>query len=115
MDLPAPILTYPERPFGPGEARIPAATGRRDCGDHTACLRVYLLNAIFSDLKQVLAVEGRSSMRRDIDRADRLATDRIEGIQLISGSKPNVLAVIGDTSHAVDTLKGAILLDDFGS
>src|SRR5262249_17333124 len=35
MDLPVPILPYPERPFGPREPRVTAA-GRRDRGEHTA-------------------------------------------------------------------------------
>ena len=72
MDLPVPILPDPERPFGPGEPRVAAAAGRRDRGEHAAGVRIDLLDAILGDLKQVLAVEGRSGMRGDIDRAQRL-------------------------------------------
>jgi hypothetical protein len=53
-------------------------------------------------------------MRGDIDRAERLPTLRIEGGQLVSGSKPDVLTVIGDAMHVVDTRKGSILTDDLG-
>jgi len=113
MDLPVPILPHPERPFGPREPRVTAAAGRWDRGEHTAGLRIDLLDAILGELKQVLAVEGRSCMRGDIDRAQRPAARLIEGDQLVSGSKPDVLTVIGDSTHAVGTRKGSILTDDF--
>ena len=114
MDLPVPILPHPERPFGPREPRVTAAAGRRDRGEHTAGLRIDLLDAILGELKQVLAVEGRSCMRGDIDRAQRLPARRIEGVQLVSRRKPDVLTVIRDSMHAVDTRKGSILTDDLG-
>jgi hypothetical protein len=53
-------------------------------------------------------------MRGDIDGAERLPVRRIEGVQRVSGSKPNVLAVIGDSMHVVDTRKGSILTNDLG-
>jgi hypothetical protein len=53
MDLPVPILPHPERPFGPREPRVTAAAGRRDRGEHTAGLRIDLLDAILGELKQV--------------------------------------------------------------
>src|SRR5262245_48860996 len=62
----------------------------------------------------MLPVESGSSTRGHIDRADRLPGGRIEGVQLISGSKPDVLSVISDSMHVVDTRKGTILADDFG-
>ena len=114
MDLPVPILPHPERPFGPREPRVTAAAGRRDRGEHTAGLRIDLLDAILGDLKQVLAVEGRSCMRGDIDRAQRLPARRIEGVQLVSGSKPDVLTVIRDPMPRGRHRKGSILTDDFG-
>ena len=70
--------------------------------------------AQLGDLKQVLAIEGRSRMRGDINRAQRLPARRIEGVQLVSGGKPNMLTVIRDAMHVVDTRKGSILTDDFG-
>src|SRR5215469_15811557 len=117
MDLPAPILPDPKRAFRPGKPRITATAGRRDRGEHTAALGIDFMDAILSDLKYVPAVEGRSCMRGDINRALHLAARRIEGIQLVSGSKPDVLTVIGDTVHCVDAWEGAILSDDlrFGS
>ena len=93
MDLPASVLAHPERPFGPCEPRVTAGAGRRDRREHTACLRVDLLDTILGDLKQVLAVEGGSGMRGDIDRARRLAALRIEGVQLVAGGKPDVPTV----------------------
>ena len=62
IDLPVPILPHPERPFGPRESRVTAAAGGRDRGEHAAGLRIDLLDAIPGELKQVLAVEGRSCM-----------------------------------------------------
>src|SRR3546814_17772304 len=60
MDLAIPVLPHPERPFGPGEPRVAAAAGRRNGGEHAAALRIDLLDAVIGELKQVLAVEGRS-------------------------------------------------------
>jgi hypothetical protein len=114
VDLPVPVLTDPERPFGPRETRVAAAAGRRNRGDHAAGLRIDLLDAIFGELKQVLAVEGRSRMRVDIDRTQHLSARRIEGVQRVSSSKPDVPAVIRDAMYVVDTRKGSILTVDFG-
>ncbi|MGO8921011.1 MAG: hypothetical protein ACLQJR_34395 [Stellaceae bacterium] len=114
MDLPAPMLPHPERPFGPGEPRVTAAARRRDRREHTAGLRIDLLDAILGDLKQVLTVEGRSCMRGDINRALHLPTRRIEGVQLVAGRKPDVLTVIRDPIHAVEARKGSIFMEDFG-
>jgi hypothetical protein len=114
MDLPLPTLPHPERPLGPREPRVAAAAGRRNRGEHTAGLRIDLLDAILGDLKQVLAVEGRSCIRGDIDRAHRLPARRIEGVQLVSGRKPDVLTVERDPVHVVDTRQGSILTDDLG-
>src|SRR5256885_9977969 len=114
MDLPAPMLPHPERPFGPREARVTAAARRRDRPDHTAGLRIDPLDAILGDLKQVLTVEGRSCVRGDIHRAQHLATRRIKGVQLVSGSKPDVLAVERNPMHVLDTRKGSIFTEDLG-
>jgi hypothetical protein len=67
-----------------------AAARRRDRREHTAGYRIDPLDAILGDLKQVLAVEGRSCVRGDINRAQRLPTRRIEGVQLVSGATPLV-------------------------
>jgi hypothetical protein len=114
MDLPIPMLPDPERPFGPREPRVTATTGRGDGRDHTPSLRINLLDAILSDLKQVLAVECRSRVRGDIDRTHSLAASRIEGVQRVSSGKPDVLTVIGDSMYVVAAWKGAIFTNDVG-
>src|SRR5439155_8482542 len=82
MDLPVPILPHPERAFGPREPRVGAAAGRRDRRDHAAGLRIDFLDAILGDLKQMLAVERRSRMGGDLDRAHRLPARWIKGDDL---------------------------------
>ena len=114
MDLPVAILSDPERPFGPREPRVTAAARRRDRGKHAAGFRIDFLDAILCQLKQVLAVEGRPGMRRDIDRAQRAPACRIERGQFVACGKPDVLAVIGNATDVVDVGKGAIFTDDFG-
>src|SRR5262249_53282391 len=98
IDLAIPILSHPESPLGPRQPRITAPAGRRDRGEHPAGLRIDLLDAILGDLEQVLAVEGRSGMRGDLDRALRFPAHRIEGVQAVSGGKPDAPTVIGDTA-----------------
>jgi len=113
MDLPVSILPDPKRTFGPCESRVAAAAGRRDRGQHTASFGIDLLDAILGDLKQVLAIESRSCVRRDLDRAHHLSARWIEGIQLVARCKPDLLTVIANSMHAVSSREGAILLDDF--
>src|SRR5262249_6675957 len=73
-----------------------------------------LLDAILGDLKEVPAVEGRSGVRPNIDRAWRLPAARIEGDQLVAGRKPDVPAVGRQPMPVVDAGEGPILADDFG-
>src|SRR5258708_36794731 len=115
MDLPVSILPDPKRTFGPRESRVAAAAGRRDRGEHTASFGIDLLDAILGDLKQVFAIESRSSMRRDIYRAHQLSACRIEVIQLVARCEPAVLTVIANSMHAVSPPERAILLDDFSA
>jgi hypothetical protein len=90
-------------------------TGRRDCAQHTAGRRIDFLDAVVGQLKQVLAVEGRSRVRGDIDRSDHVSARRIEGAQPVSGGKPDPLTVIRDSAHASDTRKGSVLSNDLSS
>jgi hypothetical protein len=113
MDLPVSILPDPKCTFGPRESRVTAAAGRRDRGEYTASFGIDLLDAILSDLKQVFAIESRSCIGRDIYRAHDLSARRIEGIQLVTRCKPDVLPVIANSMHAVSSRERAILLDDF--
>ena len=71
------------------------------------------LNAILSELKQVLAVESRAGMRGDIDRAKHLAASGIEGPELVSRGKPDILTVICHAIDLVHTRKGPVLTHDF--
>ena len=112
MDFSIAILPDPERPFGPSEPGVTATARRRNCGEHTATLRIDFLNAIFGDLKQVPAIESCSRMRGDVNRAQRLTARWIEGVQFIS-QRTRRVAVIGDSMHAVGIRKGAILTEDF--
>src|SRR5262245_24317259 len=79
-----------------------------------ASLRIDLLDAILGELKQMPAVERRSCPRRHDDRAHNRPGHRIEGVQLVSGSKPDMLSVIRNPMHLVDPRKRAILTNDFG-
>src|SRR5215469_188625 len=112
IDLPVAVLPDPERPLGPGKARVPAATGRRDGRNDAARPGINLLDTILGDLIDTFAVEGRSGMRSDIDRAQHLSARRIYDVQLVARSKPDMLPVIGDPMHSFGTRKGAILADD---
>jgi hypothetical protein len=114
MDLPVSILPDPERPFGPCEARVTTAAWRRDRRQHTAGFRIDLLDAIFGDLKQVRAIERRSCMCGNVDRAQGFPALGIEVDQLVPGSQPDALAVIRDAMHMLDARKGTILPHDFG-
>jgi hypothetical protein len=114
MDLAVPILPHPQRAFGPGESGVAAAAGRRDRSKHPAGFRIDLPDTILGDLKQVLAVESRSSVRGDIDRAERLAARRIESVQLVSGGKPDLPAVISYAMHSPGSRKGPVFANDFG-
>jgi hypothetical protein len=60
-----------------------------------------------------LAIEGCSRVPRDIERAQRLPASRIERDQLVSGGEPDVLTVVRDSMHLVDTRKRSILSNDF--
>src|SRR6266581_6110904 len=111
-DLPVAILPDPERPFGPCEPRATAAR-RRDRGEHTAGVRIDLLDAILGELKQMLAVEGRSCMRGNIDRAQYRPARGIERVDFVSGCKPDVPTVERNATYAVDARKGSILANDF--
>jgi hypothetical protein len=114
MDLPISVLPCPERPFRPRKPGVTAAARRRDRREHTAGLRIDLLDAILGDLKQVLTVERSSCMRGDIDRPHRLSTLRIGGAQLVSRRKPHMLTVKRHTMHVAGARKRAILAKDFG-
>ena len=69
MDLSLAKLTDPESSFGPGESRVTTAPGSGYRSEDTAGLRIYLLDTILGQLKQVLAIKGSSGVRRDFDRA----------------------------------------------
>jgi hypothetical protein len=53
-------------------------------------------------------------MRGDIYRAHRLPACRIEGVQLVSGRKPDVLTVKCNAGYLFDTGKGSVFTEDFG-
>src|SRR6185436_21487 len=108
------VVPHPERPFGPREPTVAAGSRRRERREHTPGLRIDLLDAVFGELEQVAAVEGRSRVRGDLDRTHLLAALGVEGIQRAAGGDPDVAAVVGDAAHVVDAWKGSVLPHDFG-
>src|SRR6185503_20352875 len=114
MDLPVAILSDPECPFGPCEPRVASAAGCWNGREHTAGLRIDLLDPILGQLKQVRAVEGRSRMRGDVNRAQHLSVDRVEGVQRVTGGKPDMLSVIRHAMYVVQARKRSILAHDLG-
>jgi hypothetical protein len=113
VDLAAAVLAHPERPFGPREPRITASARRRDRGEHMAGIRIDLLDAPVGDLKQMATVEGRSRVRDGIDRAHRLPAIGIEGLQPVSGGKPDVPTVKCEPMNVVSIREGSVLAQDF--
>src|SRR6185437_4891501 len=101
MDLAVPIRADPERAFGPGKSGVAATGRRRDGGEHAVRFWIDLLNTILGDLEQVFSVEGGACMRSYIDRAQRRPARRIKRMQFVSGSKPDILTVIGDAMDAI--------------
>jgi hypothetical protein len=53
-------------------------------------------------------------MRGDVDRARRLPCRRIEGVQLVSGGKPDVLTIERDPIYPIGTREGSIFTEYFG-
>src|SRR4030095_7451681 len=90
MDLPVPVLTDPERPFGPREAGVTTAARCRDRREHPSGFWIDLQDAIFGDLKQMLTVEGRAGMRGAADRARDFPAAGIKRRELVAGRKPDV-------------------------
>src|SRR5262249_17816688 len=72
-------------------------------------------DATLDDLEQVPAVEGRTGIRADLNRAQQLPARRIEGRQPVSRSEPHLPAVVRDAVYVVDTRKGPVLADDLGA
>jgi hypothetical protein len=86
VDLALAMLPDPEAAFGPRHSGG-AAFGRRDGPDHTAGVRINLLNEIAGDLVQVLAVEGGARMRGDKERANCFSARRIDRISACRQSR----------------------------
>src|SRR6185312_16108621 len=63
MNLARPVVPHPKRAFGPRQPRIAPTARRRNRRDHTAGIRIDLLDAILGDLKQIAAVEGGPCVR----------------------------------------------------
>src|SRR5580704_15993305 len=61
------------------------------------------------------AVESRAGVRRDVNGANLLASLRIERIQLVARRKPDMLAVVSDTSDVVDARKRPVFAEYFGA
>src|SRR5262249_11739153 len=111
MDLAFAMLPDPEAPFRP---RHPggATVGCRDGSDHAAGCMIDLLDAVPGDLVQVLAIEGGSRIRRDIERTHRFPARRVDRVQCVASRDPYIGAVIADPMHMRDIWKRAVLADD---
>jgi len=114
MNPAVPILADPQRAFGPGKSGVAAAAWRGDGSKYPAGFGIDLADKILCDLKQVAAVESRSSVGGDIDRPECLACGGIERVQLVSGSEPDLAAVPGDAVHSLSSGKGPVFAKDFG-
>jgi hypothetical protein len=73
VDLAGAVLADPERPLGPGQARVAAVGGRGNGSDDLARAWVDLLDAVVGELPQVLAVEGGAGVGGDVELADQRA------------------------------------------
>lgn len=113
MDFAVVILPHPERTFTPRQTRVAIFAGRRDRGKHTASFRINLLDAPVGDLKQVPAVERRSSIRRDLKRSFDLSAFRIEAIEFLAGGEPNGLAIVRKPMHSLRAREWTIFTNDF--
>src|SRR6185312_957958 len=114
MDPATPILSDPERSLRPCEPGISTPARCGDGGQHAAGLRVDLVDPVLGNLKEVLAVKGRSRMRRDIDRSQHRSALGVDGFQLLAVRDPNIAAVVGDSVDAGGALERSILFDDVG-
>src|SRR4051812_390175 len=103
MDFPVTILPHPQGSLGPRKPRVTTAARGRNRGKHMPGFEIDLLDSVLGYLKEVLAIKGCSRMRGDIDRAHRLPACGIECIQSISGRKPDLLTVIGNSVHVIGT------------
>src|SRR5579871_6351571 len=115
MDFAAAVLPYPARAFGPGKTGIVAApAGRRDRRHDAAGVRIDLQDAIFGDLKEVLAVRGGPGIGADRDRADYSTALGVERVQLVAAGEPHIATVKRHAMHVFDPRKGAVFAHNFG-
>src|SRR6185295_18767976 len=91
VDLPAPIVPNPQRPLSPRKPRVTTSAGRRNRGEHSTGLCIDLLDPIFRELIEMLAVERRSRIGSDVDRALHLPARRVDGVQLVARREPDVV------------------------
>src|SRR4030095_10483059 len=112
VNLAGAILSHPERPLGPSQARIAAVGWRRDGGDNLARAGVNFLNPVAGQLPQVPAIEGRARFRRDAEFADHRAALGIERDDALAAGEPDLRAVEGYAPDLVHAGKGAVFADD---
>src|SRR3974390_110407 len=98
MDLAFAMLPNPERSFCPRHSRG-AAFGCRDGRNYSAGIRIDFLDAIPGDLVQVLAVEGGSRMRGDIERAYHFPARRLDRVHRGATRVPDIGCCMTVNSH----------------
>ena len=111
MDLAITILSYPQRSLGPCEPRVAATAGCRDGGEDLSGRGIDLLDAILRDLKEMLPIERGPGMRRDVEGSLCLTARRIEGLERVSRSKPDLLTVVGHAVHVLDARESVLTKD----
>src|ERR1051326_6929764 len=70
VNLAGAVLSNPERPLGPRQARVATVCGRGDGGDDLPRARIDLLDPGVGDLPQVFAIEGSAGLGGDGDLAN---------------------------------------------
>ena len=111
VDLAVAILTHPERPFRPGQARA-AARGRGDGRDHSTGLRIDLLDAVAGELEEMRPSKA-VRMCWDIDGAHVFPLAGSSAFN-VSPAANQTFCPSKVTPATWSPGKGAILTDDLG-
>src|SRR4029434_135926 len=93
VDLAGVVLSNPEGPFGPSQARVASVSGRQDSVYDVARARIDLLDRVAGELPQVFAVEGGAGLGGDSELADQRSAHGIEGHEAFAAGAPDARGV----------------------